>query len=154
MPSPTIGMSDYKLTAEIISLSESKSWDEAVTEWSLKEIYESDPQTCLCGHFPIIEICVIKNRNNAKEVIIGNCCVKKFMALPSDRIFQAVKRVRKDGSKSLNIEAVEHAFGHNWITGWERNFYMNVMRKKKLTEKQLNIKKKINQKLISNIRNH
>lgn len=55
-------MSEYKLTQEIIALSVSSNWDVAKLEWKLYEIYEADePETCLCGHFPIIEICVLSN---------------------------------------------------------------------------------------------
>ncbi|MEV9638335.1 hypothetical protein ABZO35_28195, partial [Burkholderia pseudomallei] len=56
-------MSEFKLTAEIIARSKAKTWDLAKTEWSLAEVYEAEePETCLCGHFPIIEICTLKNR--------------------------------------------------------------------------------------------
>jgi hypothetical protein len=145
-------MTNYKLAPEIIRHSNAQTWDEAVKEWELKEVYESDAQSCLCGHFPIIEICVIRNAVNGEEVIVGNCCVKKFIGLPSDRIFQAIKRVRKDKSKSLNAEAIEHAFERKWINAWEKNFYMDNMKKRKLTEKQLKIKKQINEKLAQNLR--
>ena len=61
-------MSEYKLTNEIIGLSQSKVWDTAKLEWSLSQIYEADePERCLCGHFPIIEICILQNKFNSKE---------------------------------------------------------------------------------------
>jgi hypothetical protein len=87
-------MSEYQLTKEIVARSDAKVWDAAKLEWALEEVYESEePDTCLCGHFPIIEICVLRNRVNKNTAIVGNCCVKKFIGLPSDRIFQAAKRV-------------------------------------------------------------
>ena len=50
-------MSEYKLAKEIIALSKASNWDQAKLEWSLESIYKEDePDTCLCGHFPIIEI--------------------------------------------------------------------------------------------------
>lgn len=88
-------MSEYKLTEEIIKLSQSKLWDVAKSEWTLYEIYEADkPERCLCGHFPIIEICNLKNKLNSNYATVGNCCVKKFIGLPSDKIFQVIKRVK------------------------------------------------------------
>ena len=49
-------MSGYKLTEEILKRSQAKVWDIAKLEWKLNEIYEAEePETCLCGHFPIIE---------------------------------------------------------------------------------------------------
>jgi len=105
-------MSEYKLGQEIVARSVAKVWDTAKTEWGLHEIYEADePETCLCGHFPIIELCVLINRRNGQLATVGNCCVKKFMGLPSDLIFQAVKRVRADSGRSLNAESIEQDGG-------------------------------------------
>lgn len=67
------------------------------------------------------------------------------MELPSNKIFQAVKRVRKDSTKSLNEVAIEHGYSKRWITEWEKDFYLDIMNKRKLTEKQLAKKKEINE---------
>ncbi|WP_409028537.1 hypothetical protein OX462_12315 [Janthinobacterium sp. SUN098] len=146
-------MSEYRLTTEIIERSEAANWDQAKLEWGLAEVYQADePETCLCGHFPIVELCVLRNKLNASIATVGNCCVKKFLGLPSDLIFQAVKRVRADNDKSLNGESIEHAFGKGWINQWERDFYFQVMRKRKLSDKQASTKRSINLKMMRNMR--
>lgn len=146
-------MSEFKLTKGIIALSNSQNWDEAKLEWDLKEVYMSDdPETCLCGHNPIIEVCVLRNKLNGNETIVGNSCVKKFIGLSSDKIFQAVKRVEKDSSKSLNIEAVKYAREKEWINDWEYNFSVDTMRKRNLSDKQLKTRKQINQKMLSRMK--
>ena len=146
-------MSEYQLIQGIIELSRAKIWDAAKLEWRLEEVYEAEePDTCLCGHFPIIEICVLSNRINGNNTIVGNCCVKKFIGLPSDKIFQAVKRVRKDNERSLNAEAIQYAYEKNWINEWERNFYIDIMRKLKLSSKQLSKKIQINEKMARNMK--
>jgi hypothetical protein len=90
-------MGEYKLTQEIVARSVATTWDEAKLEWKLEEVYEADePETCLCGHAPIVERCILRNQSNLNTALVGNCCVKKFIGLPSDKIFQAFKRVRKD----------------------------------------------------------
>lgn len=145
-------MPEYQLTAEIIKRSKAKTWNAAKLEWELKKVYEAkEPDTCLCGHFPIIEICVLQNKVNGNDAIVGNCCVKKFIGLPSDKIFQAVKRVRKDTEKSLNAEAVQHAYDRGWITEWERDFYFDIMRKRNLSTKQATKKIQINEKVMRNM---
>lgn len=145
-------MPEYQLTAEIIKRSRAKTWDAAKLEWKLQRVYEAEePDTCICGHFPIIEICVLQNKVNGNDAIVGNCCVKKFIGLPSDRIFQAVKRVRKDTKKSLNAEAVQHAYDRGWITEWEKDFYFNIMRKRNLSTKQATKKIQINEKVMRNM---
>ena len=145
-------MSEYRLTHEILARSCAKNWDQAKLEWTLNDVYESDePETCLCGHFPIIELCNLRNKVNGKYATVGNCCVKKFIGLPSDLIFQAVKRVRSDHAKSLNGEAIEYAFGKGWINEWERDFYFKIMRKRNLSEKQRAKKVEINDKFVANM---
>jgi hypothetical protein len=80
-------------------------------EWKLNELYEAEePETCLCGHFLIIEICILQNKVNAQLVTVGNCCVKKFIDPPTNLIFQTVKCVRKNSQKSLNAEAIQHVY--------------------------------------------
>jgi hypothetical protein len=146
-------MSEYKLTEEIINRSQSKVWDMAKLEWSLHQIYEAEePETCLCGHFPIIEICALRNKLNGQFATVGNCCVKKFIGLPSDLIFQAVKRVRKDNQKSLNAEAIQHAYEKGWINEWEYEFSIDTMRKRNLSQKQLQTRMKVNEKMLANMR--
>lgn len=146
-------MSEYKLVQEIIARSESNSWDSAKLEWSLSEVYEVDePEKCLCGHFPIIELCVLQNSYNLGFATVGNCCVKKFLGLDSDKIFQAVKRVRKDDRRALNAETIEYGFDKGWINGWEKDFYLDTMRKYKLSEKQMAKRIHINKKFSNKIK--
>nr|WP_315232145.1 hypothetical protein [uncultured Albidiferax sp.] len=146
-------MSEYKLAAGIIALSSASGWDAAKLEWALYEVFEADePDTCLCGHFPIIENCVLRNKTNGRLATVGNCCVKKFIGLPSDLIFQAVKRVRADSTKSLNGESLTHALDKGWINDWESDFYFRIMRKRNLTAKQADKKWQINQKFLYNMR--
>jgi len=146
-------MPQFQLTGEIVERSVARTWDEAKLEWSLLEVYESDePEPCLCGHYPIVELCVLLNRRNKNQATVGNCCVKKFVGLPSEKIFQAVKRVRKDKSKSLNAEAVQHAFKRGWINEWEKDFHFNIMRKRSLTSRQEDKKVEINQLVLLRMR--
>lgn len=145
-------MGESKLIQEIIKLSVADIWEIAKCEWELIEIYFSDePETCLCGHYPIIELCEIRNKKNQKITIVGNCCVNKFMGLPSEKIFQAVKRIRKDIDKSLNCEAIELAYSKDWINEWEYKFYADTLKKRLLTEKQASKRKQINEKILLNI---
>lgn len=145
-------MGEFKLIQEIIKLSVADTWEVAKSEWELSEIYFSDePETCLCGHYPIIELCEIKNKKNQEITIVGNCCVNKFMGLPSEKIFQAVKRIRKDNEKSLNGEAIELTYSKDWINKWEYDFYTDTFKKRLLTEKQALKRKQINEKILLKI---
>ncbi|OIR17465.1 hypothetical protein GALL_24920 [mine drainage metagenome] len=145
-------LSEYQLTERLIALSVGNTWDEAKLEWGLEHVWrEDEPDTCLCGHFPIIEICLLRNVRNSNTAIVGNCCVKKFTNLPSDLIFQAVKRIESDVERALNAETIHHAHEKGWINDWERKFYMNTWRKRKLSGAQHAKRVQINQKVLDNI---
>jgi len=144
--------SEFKLTQGIISLSDEKSWDKAKLEWELLNIYWiEEPQTCLCGHYPINEICVLTNKKNGKTVEVGNCCVKKFLGLDSDKIFQCIKRVRKDITKGLNAETIQYAYNEQWVSLWEKDFLFDTARKRKLSPKQLAKRMALNRKVLRSI---
>jgi hypothetical protein len=146
-------MSEYRLIEEIIKLSVANTWDEAKLEWQLAEIYhQEEPDTCLCGHFPINEICVLRNKRNNSTTEVGNICVKKFLGLPSELIFQALRRIAKDETRALNAEAIDHAFHKGWINSWEKKFYFNTMRKRNFSDKQLAKRIEINRKVLNRTR--
>ena len=144
-------MSQFKLTTELLKLSNSPRWDEAKLEWDVIDIEKvEEAETCLCGHFPILEICTIGNTKTKKEARVGNCCVKKFNN-KSDKIFRAIAKVKKDFEKSVNSETLNLAVKNIWISDKEYKFYIDILRKRKLSEKQMNWKVAINKKIILRI---
>jgi hypothetical protein len=146
-------MKNYKLAKEIIDLSFSNTWEEAKREWFLSHIYFSHfHENCLCGH-EIVECCVLENTLNKNRCIVGNVCVNKFMGIESNTIFDSVKKVKEDFSKSLNYETISYAYDKKWINDWEKTFYLDTLRKRKPSEKQLFKRQQINQKIIYKILN-
>ena len=142
-------MAHYELAAKIIQLSVADTWDEAKLEWSLFDVFkEEEPDTCFCGHYPIHENCVLLNCKNSNRAIVGNVCVKKFLGLPSDKIFQGINRIALDNERSLNAEAIDHAHGKDWINDWERKFYLDTMRKRNLSGRQKEKRIQINDKVL------
>ena len=145
-------MSEYKLTEEIIRLSKANNWDEAKLEWELEDVYwQSESEECLCGHSPINEICILRNTKNDDQVTVGNYCVKKFLDLPSGKIFDAIRRIKKDDSKALNGTTIGFAQKRGWIEDWECAFYYETMHKRRLEEWQLPERKKINHKILDQV---
>ena len=138
-------MSHKQLSAEIVQRSVATRWDEARLEWGLETVYFADePDTCLCGHFPIIELCVLRNKKNGREAVVGNHCVKKFMGLPSEKIFAALRRIQRAREAALNPEAIDYVHGRGWINAWERNFYFDTWRKRELSVRQMQTRVNIN----------
>lgn len=147
------GYNFQQLKAAILQLSKATDWEVAKREWKLVEISEADePETCLCGHYPIVELCTISNNTTGKAVDVGNVCVKRFLGFRSDLIFRSLKRIRDDIDKSIGQDATVFFSERGVINGWEYQFQQNTMRKRNLTEKQQLTRRKINEKVLASIR--
>ncbi|OZS73499.1 hypothetical protein CHI95_16445 [Providencia rettgeri] len=142
------GYKHIQLMQRITGMSTAENWDNARAEWSLQQVFRAQvADQCLCGHQPIIKICVIKNKTNNKTARVGNCCVNKFMSLGSDSIFNAIDRISKDGTKAASRKLLEMALAQSVITPWEFEFYLSNIDKRKLTQKQRQTRETINAKL-------
>jgi hypothetical protein len=139
-----------KFTAAILAGSNSKVWLEAKPEWELHSVYnDSSDRACECGHQPIHQICIIKNRENGNEAEVGNVCVHNFMQLASRRIFAVLKRLRMDTAKSLNPAALELFCRRGVITDGELDDYLKYWRKRKnMTNEQRLQKIDMNQRIL------
>lgn len=145
-------MAHNQLTQEIVRLSKAKSWDLARLEWRLATVYFADEaETCLCGHFPIRELCVLRNSVNDNEAVVGNHCVKKFLRLPSDLIFTGLKKVQGKVTAALNPAAIDYAHRRGWINDWEFRFYMDTWRKRELSGAQASKRREINEKVLQRV---
>lgn len=142
---------EYKLIEEIINLSNSDNWDTAKEEWLFHHAYyHSSGLTCLCGHRPIKNICVLKNRLNKTEAEVGNCCVTKFLGIEDGTIvFSAISRLKKDLSKSLGKEAFEFIKSKSILNEFECAFYLDTIGKRILSDKQMAIRQRINTKFLN-----
>lgn len=141
----------YKLTSEIINLSTAKNWEGAKQEWTFDFAYYSDSlETCLCGHYPIKNICVIKNATNGISTEVGNCCINKFLGIDDgNKIFTSIKRLKEDISKSMSAEVIDYMREKKLLNSFEYSFYMDTFRKRKLSEKQTEIRERINKKFLN-----
>lgn len=140
------------LKREILSRSKATDWEVAKKEWRLVAISEADePETCLCSHFPIIELCTISNRITGASVDVGNVCVKRFLGFRSDLIFASLKRIRKDIETSVGADATAFFHEQGIINDWEYGFQQSTMRKRNLSAAQMTSRIKINRKIIASI---
>lgn len=144
---------EYQLSQRIVELSEANNWAMARAEWDLHEIYFVDEHTtCLCTHYPIREVCVLRNRLNSNHAEVGNVCVNKFMGLPSKIIFDGLKRVAKDDTGALNTDASHYAYRKGWVNDWEYGFLGSTRRKKVLTGRQLAKRQEINRRVLAKMK--
>jgi hypothetical protein len=147
------GYNFAQLKAAILRHSKAADWETAKKEWKLVNISEAEdePERCLCGHFPIIELCTISNSLTRLSVEVGNVCVKRFLGFRSDLIFQSLKRIRLDIDKSIGPDATVFFFERGILSEWEYNFQQNTMRKRNLSSRQLDSRRKINAKVLASM---
>jgi hypothetical protein len=146
----TDGYNFRQLQNGILALSEASDWEVARREWSLVDVYEADePETCLCGHRPIIEICCLSNKVTGKRTDVGNRCVKRFLGFRSDLIFAALKRIRGDVTKSLNADAIAFFRERGVLNSWEYTFAQDILKKRNLSSAQLASRRKMNEKVLA-----
>lgn len=141
-----------QLKAEILPLSRAQEWEVARKEWKLVGISQADePETCLCGHFPIIDLCTITNAMTGNTVDVGNVCVKKFLGFRSDLIFASIKRIKRNPNNSIGPDAAVFFHRQGIINEWEYRFQQDTGRKRDLTAKQLATRHSINRKVLASI---
>lgn len=146
------------LKAHIIGLSESDHWESAKLEWELDHVEvldvdpETPPETCPCGHFPIVEVCWIRNTLNGQCTFVGNVCVKRFFGMPADAVADGFRRVLANPEKALNAAATEFCHTQGWINDWERHFCLDTCRKRRMSGRQLEKRIQINHHVLARLR--
>jgi len=148
-------VAQYRLFSEVCKVSQNSSWEQAKLEWELFRVYQvpegEESETCLCGKYPIREVCVLVNRLNKNLIEVGNQCVNRFFELPSEQIFSGIRRVQKDIAKSFTEEVILHALEKGVIDQWKHDFYRDIFRRRKLTVPRLQKKIQINRLILKAI---
>jgi hypothetical protein len=149
----------WRLPERIVELSKADMWRTAVKEWEpdgVDVLEAEDMETCLCGHFPIKELCYIRNKENGNTAIVGNHCIKKFSAHdPAHAVFGDVpkiiasaKRILQNPSGSASPEMVAFARKKGLFSARDALFYNDIWRKRNLSFAQLKYKQRLNRALL------
>ena len=140
------------LKANLLVLSSSKDWPSAKQEWKLHDIYileeNDEKEKCSCGHYPIKEVCILKNEINNNTAVVGNVCVKRFMDNIKYVDLSSILKVKKSNTKSVSENILELSYKKGYIIKKDYNFYKDIYRKRKLSEKQISWKQDVNDKII------
>lgn len=143
----------FALIERIVEMSVADTWPVARREWSLTGIFHEQDGKCLCGHHPITEHCVLHNHLNHKSTIVGCVCVKYFTRYRADLLFKGIERLTENIDNPMNSALLEFALDREWINNWEDDFYLDTFRKRNLTAKQREIRRRINTRVMKCVRN-
>lgn len=156
MTTKTVTHNGRILTERLLEISTSPLWSEARREWEVECVYlldrHDEPRRCLCSHYPIRELCVLKNRNTGHRTTVGNKCVQQFVGVDTADIVSGLRRVRDHPSSPLPPAAAEYAHGRGWLSDWELKFCLDTARKRKLSDKQRAKREEINRTVVIRMR--
>lgn len=138
-----------RLKEHILSLSIATEWSDAKNEWKLvgvevRECWDS----CPCGK-EIKELCHIENQLNGRRTYVGNVCVNRFIGIDTGNLFAGLRRLIDDDTANANEDLIVHAYRLGYIYESEYKFLMQTRRKRVLSMKQLEWKRKINRRIVS-----
>lgn len=139
-----------RLEEHIRPLSENNQFSIAKTEWKLVDIEICDDfDHCPCGQ-GIKELCHIENTLNGNRTYVGNVCVKRFLGIDTGSMFDGLKRITADLAANPNHDLIVHAHRLGYLHGDnEYEFLMQIKNKRKLSQKQIAWKKKINRRIVA-----
>jgi len=142
---------EYNLTTNILSLSQSKDWNEAKTEWKFIDAFQREDSECLCGKKGIKNVCVIMNINNDNITEVGNCCVKKFLNINEGAMyFTNLNKLNKNIKSNVSLYFLWMLLDSNFISKDEYTLYVKFtdQNEKKTSQDWLD-KVDINKKILS-----
>lgn len=128
--------------------------EEIKDEWVFECIEKLDePESCLCGHFPIINSCVMRNKHNGTYIRVGNVCVNKFFKQDFSYIFADIAKLERDITSSIHDKTRKYCLEKKFISPWENNFLSSRKGKRKASFKQEQKKRDINIKILDCLKN-
>ncbi len=138
-----------RLKAHILPRSVAKDFESARSEWDLMYVEISDePDHCPCGQ-QILEHCYIRDRLTHRETYVGNVCINRFLGIDTGNLFDGLKRIRSDPSANANESVIEYARHKGFLYESEYQFLHSTKLKRKLSDRQVAWKMKINRRILS-----
>ncbi len=161
----------FRLRAEILKLSVSDEWEDAVNEWEVvrvisKESFEGS--RCLCGQ-EILKECHIRNVATGTRAIVGSSCVRRFGNPEMDRMLDSMvskkspleiyleEAVAKDPKNKVLSMLVREKFLYRRFKKWvitypEYSWYLKALEKGRVrTVKGMKKLMSINKKMLDSI---
>jgi hypothetical protein len=109
------------------------NYDLAKKEWKLESI-SSGSGRCACGKNPIKQLCLLRNTLSGFSLIVGSTCVEKYLHIECKYLFKDLEIAKKNGFVSK--EGLRFALDSFVINAWQFEFYNDLRKFGKLSEKQ------------------
>lgn len=115
------------LADTLLALSDADDWSDAAGEWRTDRAYtvpaDRPMRRCACGHSPIRNVFVLKNRVTGERAEVGCVCVRKFLpdAAPVDP-FAVLERVRQNCQAAIRPDEVDTLVQLGWVWAKDARF--------------------------------
>lgn len=76
-------------------------------------------------------------------------CVNRFIGIDTGNLFAGLRRIIDDDSANANEDLIIHAYQFGYIYESEYKFLMQTRRKRILSAKQIEWKRKINRRIVN-----
>ena len=86
-----------------------------------------------------------------KKTYVGNVCINRFIGIDTGNLFDGLRRIAEDDTANANEDVIEYANERGFLFDKEYDFLMSSRRKRKLSQKQIAWKQKINRRIINQI---
>jgi hypothetical protein len=140
-----------RLKAHILPRSRSTNFETARHEWELVAVEITDEfDNCPCGQ-EIKEHCYITNKVTQHSTYVGNVCINRFIGIDTGNLFEGLRRIAEDPYANANLDVIEHGYKLGFIYDTEYDFLMQTRLKRKLSDRQLAWKRKINRRIVQGI---
>jgi hypothetical protein len=137
-----------RLKQHILPMSDSQIFEIARSEWDLSFVELTEEWgSCPCGQ-SILEHCYIINRVTKSETYVGNVCINRFMNIETGSLFDGLRRIAADNAANANDAVIEYANERGFLFDKEYTFLIQTRRRRKVSVKQLDWKKKINRRIL------
>jgi hypothetical protein len=83
---------------------------------------------------------------------VGSVCVGRIVGTDLEKIIRSINKVKNNPGKSLNQIALNYVIDRNLLNEWERGFCQDTLHKKRLSNRQLETRIKINKKILALLR--
>ena len=149
-----ITRSKWKLRDVILEHSISDDFIIASREWTPIWIDEDETceSECICGKKHIKELNAIEHNHSGTVLIVGSECINYFIDLDTTNVFKRLAEIKKDYTKPMTPKLLTAISRLNILNDWELNFYFNTSGKRKPSKKVMDVRIRINKKVISAIR--
>ena len=137
------------------------SYEDSILEWFYNGSTEGIGK-CICGQ-SLCNLHFIKNRFNKKILIVGSTCVGNLgnarletelrAAVAKLEVYKQLKKTQDKNNIPVSVrrEFINKRQSLGVITEFEYNFYLDIYDKVQLSDKQRNLKEKINKKMLDSV---